>query len=178
MLGRHESEQGERQYLIIIHVRSDSVFSKYFSIASQADLPLFRGMFMTISVRGDSAAKGAQSKAGRPVITDCAVHQAFLPKFENESQDADIASQILAESDEKYMLVTVKHSGSLATLSYNLMGAKNSQGNIYTAVAILLLKAHYQRVSTSMCASIYWSWQRAGCPSAAQARTTHPRSHR
>eukprot|EP00892_Ulva_mutabilis_P003737 jgi/Ulvmu1/1735/UM117_0012.1 len=135
------------QYLIIIHVRADKVFSQYFHVASEADLPLFRGMFMAMSVSSELLSN--DSTADTPIITNCAVHQAFLPKFENETQDAAIASSILAESNQRYMLVTVKHSGSLATLSYNLMGAKNSQGNIYTAVAILLLKAHYQRVAVS-----------------------------
>lgn len=149
VLKQKEDQNSKRQYLVIINVRADHVFSKYFKIASQADLALFRGMFMTVTLAGD--VPGTIRNSDKPVITDCAVHQAFLPKFENETQDTDVAAQILAESNQKYMLVTLKHSGSLATLSYNLMGAKNSQGNIYTNVAILLLKAHYERVAASAC---------------------------
>lgn len=129
---------------MIVHVKADNMFPKYFKRASQADLALFRGMFMTLDVRGDF-----DTSAKKPALTNCEVHQAFLPKFENEGQDADIASAILAQSGQRYMLVTVKHSGSLATLSHDLMGAKNSQNNMYTAVALLLLKAHYQRIAAS-----------------------------
>lgn len=139
---------GDSQYLIIVHVRADDVFSKYFKVASKADLSLFRGMFMTLDVRG-----GFAQTTDKPVISNCEIHQAFLPKFENEGQDAEIASAIRAGAGKRYMQVTVKHSGSLATLSYDLMGAKNSQGNIFTAVAVLLLKAHYLRVAGSKCVS-------------------------
>lgn len=141
---RQEESNKCHRYLIIVHVKADHIFSKYFKMASQADLALFRGMFMTLDVRGDLA-----KRAELPVITNCEVHQAFLPKFENESQDSEISSAIQAASGQRYMMATVKHSGSLATLSHDLIGAKNSQGNIYTAVAVLLLKAHYQRVARS-----------------------------
>ena len=136
-----------REYLVIVHVRSDSVFSKYFKNASGADMALFRGMFLKLGIQD------SDDEPGSKCITSAAVHQAFLPKFENETQDAEIAASIQRSSGERYMSVSVKHSGSLATMSHDLLGAKNSQGNIYTAVACLLLHAHYERAAaTDKCA--------------------------
>jgi hypothetical protein len=45
------------------------------------------------------------------------VQQAFLPKFENEGQDAVTAARVAAAAADHYVAVTVKHSGSLVTLS-------------------------------------------------------------
>lgn len=136
-----------REYLMIVHVRSDSVFSRYFKNASGADMALFRGMFLKLGL-------GTDEEPDSKCITSASVHQAFLPKFENETQDAEIAAAIQRSSDDQYMSVSVKHSGSLATMSHDLLGAKNSQGNIYTAVACILLQAHYERAAaTDKCAA-------------------------
>lgn len=43
------------------------------------------------------------------------------------------------------MVLTLKHSGSLVTLSGDGFAAKNSLANTYTAGAALLLQAHYAR---------------------------------
>lgn len=134
-------EDAAREYLVIVHVRNDSVFSRYFKSACGADMALFRGMFLKLGM--------GTTEAGKPCISSAAVHQAFLPKFENEGQDADIAAGIQRASADRYMTVTVKHSGSLATMSHDLLGAKNSQGNVYTAVAGLLIQAHYERVASA-----------------------------
>ena len=46
----------------------------------------------------------------------------------------------------RYMVVTIKHSGSLVTLSSSGFAAKNSIDNSFTAGAALLLQAHYMRL--------------------------------
>ncbi len=61
------------------------------------------------------------------------MQQAFLPKFENEGQDASIADAIVAAAGQRYMVITIKHSGSLVTMSGNGFAAKNSLDNEYTA---------------------------------------------
>lgn len=114
-------------------------------------MALYRGMYLRLGVGTTDAEPDKRTKC----ITSTAVHQAFLPKFENEAQDSEIAAAIQRSSGERYMGVSVKHSGSLATMSHDLLGAKNSQGNIYTAVACVLLEAHYARVeATDKCVII------------------------
>lgn len=44
------------------------------------------------------------------------------------------------------MLITIKHSGSLVTLSQDGFAAKNSLDNEFTAGAALLLQTHFQRL--------------------------------
>lgn len=76
------------------------------------------------------------------------VQQAFLPKFENEGQDASIADAIVADANNRFMVATIKHSGSLITLSgVQGFAAKNSLDNEFTAGAAALLQAHYMRLS-------------------------------
>jgi hypothetical protein len=45
-----------------------------------------------------------------------------------------------------FMVVTIKHSGSLVTLSSSGFAAKNSLDNAFTSGAALLLVAHYMRL--------------------------------
>lgn len=49
-------------------------------------------------------------------------------------------------------MVTIKHSGSLVTLSSQGFAAKNSLDNAYTSGAALLLQAHFERLSGSRAA--------------------------
>jgi hypothetical protein len=154
------------QYLLILHVKADHAFKKFFLNASQADMPLFRGMFLQVTLSHspplpstDVQAAGVQklrdtSSRQQPTITSLTFQQAFLPKFENEMQDAVVADGIVQAADERYMVVSIKHSGSLSTLSYNLIGAKNSINNIFTSTAVILLHAHYQRLPGMSCAPV------------------------
>ena len=146
----------------------DSTFKQFLSKASQADMPLFRGMFLkaTLSeplVREPSASPMKRSRPGSPssapAVLSLAVQQAFLPKFENEGQDTSIANAIVSSAEERYMAITVKHSGSLATLSHNLMGAKNSINNSFCEAAVILLRAHYNRLPAATCA-LAFLWHR------------------
>ena len=69
-------------------------------------------------------------------IISTRVQQAFLPKFENEGQDSSVADAIVAGADEQFMVITIKHSGSLVTLSgAQGFAAKNSLNNEFTAGA-------------------------------------------
>ncbi|GFR51493.1 hypothetical protein Agub_g13855, partial [Astrephomene gubernaculifera] len=80
------------------------------------------------------------------------VQQAFLPKFENEGQDAAVADAVVSSAClppplSRPTVVTLKHSGSLVTLSpEGGWAAKNSVGNEYTAGGAALLSAHYARL--------------------------------
>jgi hypothetical protein len=56
------------------------------------------------------------------------------------------AHYILRDVFPRYMVITIKHSGSLVTLSANGFAAKNSVDNEYTAGGEALLLAHYQRM--------------------------------
>ena len=132
---------------MIVHVVVDRAFKRFFENASQAEMPLFRGMFLTVTLDGP-----LQDGEAKPGIKHLGFQQTFLPKFENEKQDESIADAIVAAADKHYMVATIKHSGSLNTLSHNLMGAKNSIDNEFTAVAIMLLHAHYHRLFE--CASV------------------------
>jgi predicted naringenin-chalcone synthase len=58
--------------------------------------------------------------AARRVLS-ARVQQAFLPKFENEGQDAAVADKVAAATSEHFMVVTIKHSGSLVTLSGDMV---------------------------------------------------------
>lgn len=53
---------------------------------------------------------------------------------------------ILPDACPRYMVITIKHSGSLVTLSAHGFAAKNSVDNAYTAGGEALLLAHYQRM--------------------------------
>jgi hypothetical protein len=173
-------EQASRDYLVILHVLQDTVFKSVFAKSSQAEMALFRGMFLSVELTkpihahchdgtastSDSESSGTFSTESEvstassrtslrdkdaPALKSVTIQQAFLPKFENEAQDQQIANQIVAQAGSHYMVATVKHSGSLNTLSHNLMGAKNSINNEYTAAGILLLHAHYRRLSDLTC---------------------------
>lgn len=162
---------------------------------TQADMPLFRGMFLTATLseplplspsssnasshsksdsksnmKGSKSSKKAKGSSGTstahassPAITFLGFQQTFLPKFENERQDESIADAIVAAADERYMVATVKHSGSLNTLSHTLMGAKNSTDNQFTGVGILLLHAHYARLFPCALAATALSWSTQSC---------------
>jgi hypothetical protein len=162
----------EARYVIIVAVHHDRAFKRFFEAASHADMPLFRGMFLSVTLSAPIdapvspttpnalAASSSTSKGGKkapklaadsaaprtvPDILSLGFQHTFLPKFENERQDASIADEIVAAADARYMVATVKHSGSLNTLSHDLMGAKNSINNEFTGVGVLLLHAHYRR---------------------------------
>jgi hypothetical protein len=49
------------------------------------------------------------------------------------------------QASERFMVVTVKHSGSLVTLSGHGFAAKNSVGNTFTAGKTLFRLAAYDR---------------------------------
>jgi hypothetical protein len=185
---RSTKRTAQSEYLVIVHVLQDHVFKSVFAKSSQAEMPLFRGMFLSVkltkpicsgvspespvSTTGSESTSVSESSEtcstepdvstapefrSRPKHEDAAelesvaIQQAFLPKFENEAQDRHIADQIVAQAGSNYMVITVKHSGSLNTLSHNLMGAKNSVNNMYTAAGILLLHSHYKRLSDLTC---------------------------
>ena len=145
------------EYLIIVHVLNDVTFKTFLENASLADMPLFRGMFLRatlsrpVAPAPSSKDPNKRAKVGPPVVRSLGFQQAFLPKFENEGQDTSIADAIVSSAGSRYMVVSVKHSGSLATLSHNLMGSKNAINNDFTNTAIILLKAHYSRLPGETC---------------------------
>lgn len=140
-------------YLVVVHVLHDHTFARYYRYASGADLPLFRGMFLAVTLTRPLAAPSDDARPGPPDVAVLRVQQAFLPKFENEAKDEETAAAIVSGTAAielgtaaRYMVVSIKHSGSLATLSGDLVGAKNSVSNVFTSASLLVLKAHYDRV--------------------------------
>nr|XP_016459570.1 PREDICTED: uncharacterized protein LOC107783112 [Nicotiana tabacum] len=71
------------------------------------------------------------------------VRATFYPKFENEKSDQEIRSRMIemVSKDLATMEVSLKHSGSLFMYAGHAGGAyaKNSFGNIYTAVGVFVL---------------------------------------
>jgi len=123
-----------RTFFVIVHVHADHAFKGYLKHCSQSDLMLFRGLVLKVCMHEGK-------------LLSAQVQQAFLPKFENEVQDSRIADAIVAGAHERFMVVTIKHSGSLVTLSGSQgFAAKNSLDNEFTAGATALLSAHFQRV--------------------------------
>ena len=81
-----------------------------------------------------SMVKQITASASLDEIHSAYVQQAFLPKFENEGQDASIADAVVTGAAERFMVITIKHSGSLVTLSGGQgFAAKNSLNNEFTA---------------------------------------------
>ncbi|KIZ00475.1 hypothetical protein MNEG_7483 [Monoraphidium neglectum] len=100
--------------------------------------------------RSGNGSGGVVTDASVTRALSAGVQQAFLPKFENEGQDEAIADQVTAGAAERYMVVTIKHSGSLVTLSAGQVGAGAGQGWrvscwLEPAGAAALLRAHYER---------------------------------
>ncbi|WIA17822.1 hypothetical protein OEZ85_009328 [Tetradesmus obliquus] len=145
----HDMEQpaneATQELAVIVHVLSDYAFKKYLQHCSASDLMLLRGLLLKV-----------ETNAAMDRILSARVQQAFLPKFENEGQDSSIADAIVQHADERPMVVTIKHSGSLVTLSSQGFAAKNSLDNEYSAGAAVLLQAHFVRL--------------LGCEAAAQQR--------
>eukprot|EP00798_Chlamydomonas_sp_ICE-L_P020785 gene20785-27611_t len=100
----------------------DHSFKKYLQNCSLSDMLLYRGLLLKVC-----------ATASLDRILSARVQQAFLPKFENEGQDSSIADAIVDGADNRYMVVTIKHSGSLVTLSSAGFAAKNSVANEFTA---------------------------------------------
>ncbi|WCJ31033.1 tRNA ligase 1 [Euphorbia peplus] len=71
------------------------------------------------------------------------IRAAFYPKFENEKSDQEIRTRMIeiVSKGLATVEVTLKHSGSLFMYAGNKGGAyaKNSFGNIYTAVGVFVL---------------------------------------
>ncbi|XP_075093401.1 tRNA ligase 1 [Nicotiana tabacum] len=71
------------------------------------------------------------------------VRATFYPKFENEKSDQEIRTRMIemVSKDLATMEVSLKHSGSLFMYAGHAGGAyaKNSFGNIYTAVGVFVL---------------------------------------
>lgn len=144
-------DKNATRFLIIINVTSDDAFHTYNSAGSNSDLALFRGQAVTCTFVESPLLEHGSSDAEavpRPLLSTCQVTQAFLPKFHTRAQDkVDVASVIRDEAGQRFMMVSVKHSGSLAMVSSELASSKNSVANPHAAAALLLLQAHYTRLA-------------------------------
>ena len=72
----------------------------------------------------------------------------FHPKFENEKSSQTIRKDMLerVQNNEGYLEVTLKHSGSLVLWSGGQrFYSKNSTDNLFTYVAEILLRQHFER---------------------------------
>lgn len=153
-----QQDQSQR-FLVVISVAGDAAFPVYNTIASNSDLALFRGMLLTVTLRTplmsgpstDAPPKPAEATSN----TQSNVLQAFLPKFDitrasvedAAASEATVAASIRKHADQHVMLVSVKHSGHLATISDTLVSSKSSVASVHCAAAVILLHAHFARVS-------------------------------
>lgn len=150
---QHASESCPKQFLVVIHVTADDAFHTYSTAASASDLALFRGQVLACSfVNSPLAGEPATAPAVPPSaeLLSCSIAQAFLPKFHTRAQDkVDTAEGIKDQAAERFMMVSIKHSGSLAMISSDVASSKNSVGNAPAAAALVLLQAHYARLAQS-----------------------------
>ncbi|CAK9216079.1 unnamed protein product [Sphagnum troendelagicum] len=79
----------------------------------------------------------------KETVTHAQLRATFYPKFENEKSDQEVRSRIIevVSAGQGVLEVTLKHSGSLFLYSGDNGGAyaKNSYGNLYTAVGVFVL---------------------------------------
>lgn len=91
----------------------------------------------------------SRPKGQAPNITGFNLEAIFHPKFENENQnDQQIRKDMIAQvsSQQGYLEVTLKHSGSLMLWSGGQkFYSKNSTSNLFTAVGEILLLQHFAR---------------------------------
>ncbi|KAI5080907.1 hypothetical protein GOP47_0004090 [Adiantum capillus-veneris] len=77
------------------------------------------------------------------VYSQAQVRATFYPKFENEKSDQEVRSRMIdvVDSGKGVLEVTLKHSGSLFMYAGHHGGAfaKNSYGNLYSAVGVFVL---------------------------------------
>lgn len=76
-------------------------------------------------------------------LSQSQVRATFYPKFENEKSDQEVRARMIdvVDSGKGVLEVTLKHSGSLFMYAGNHGGAyaKNSYGNLYSAVGVFVL---------------------------------------
>jgi hypothetical protein len=159
-----QQEQCQR-FLIVISVSGDAAFPVYNNIASNSDLALFRGMLLAVTLprpllpiehgaTSDKPSEQHTEAVSAAPAAQCSVMQAFLPKFDisrtsitDTASEASVAACIQKEAAQQFMLVSVKHSGHLATISDTLVSSKSSVGSVHCAAAVILLHAHFTRLS-------------------------------
>eukprot|EP00892_Ulva_mutabilis_P010846 jgi/Ulvmu1/8133/UM040_0029.1 len=150
---QHADELHPKHFLVVINVTADDAFHTYNTTASASDLALFRGQILTCSfasslLQEDSTARPEATPS--PQLLQCSVSQAFLPKFHTRAQDKVNTAQLIRDAAaQRFMMVSVKHSGSLAMVSSETASSKNSVSNTHAAAAVLLLQTHYARLAKS-----------------------------
>lgn len=106
------------------------------------------------AVKEDSA-QGMHDVKG--TFSQAQVRATFYPKFENEKSDQEVRSRMIdvVDSGKGVVEVTLKHSGSLFMYAGNHGGAfaKNSYGNLYSAVGVFVLGRILQEAWGSEAAS-------------------------
>lgn len=151
-----QHEQSQR-FLVVISVSGDAAFPVYNNVASNSDLALFRGMLLAVTLAKPLLPVTEQHPTESPAAdpaAQCSVMQAFLPKFDisrtsiadTAAAEASVAASIQQDAAQHLMLVSVKHSGHLATISATLVSSKSSVASVHCAAAVILLHAHFARV--------------------------------
>ena len=158
----YRQQEQSQSFLIVVSVSGDAAFPVYNNVASNSDLALFRGMLLAVTF-ASPVLSGPQQQGQGPAAelpaadttAQCSVMQAFLPKFDisrtafadTAAADASIAASIQQGAAQHVMLVSIKHSGHLATISDTLVSSKSSVASVHCAAAVILLHAHFARVS-------------------------------
>eukprot|EP00250_Pteridium_aquilinum_P013800 c21581_g1_i1 orf=128-3352(+) len=99
-------------------------------------------------IESQQEASEVNSPPGRSTSAQAQLRATFYPKFENEKSDQEVRTRMIevVESGRGVLEVSLKHSGSLFMYSGDHSGAfaKNSYGNLYTAVGVFVLGRTFQ----------------------------------
>lgn len=91
---------------------------------------------------------GADFVVDNNTFSRAQIRATFYPKFENEKSDQEIRTRMIemVSHGQATLEVSLKHSGSLFMYAGHMGGAyaKNSFGNIYTAVGVFVLGRMFQ----------------------------------
>ena len=158
----YRQQEQSKSFLVVVSVSGDAAFPVYNNVASNSDLALFRGMLLAVTLADPippcSQKQASVEAAELPTVdatAECSIKQAFLPKFDisrttladTAAVEASVAASIQQDAAQHVMLVSVKHSGHLATFSDTLVSSKSSVASVHCAAAVILLHTHFARVS-------------------------------
>ncbi|KAL3700604.1 hypothetical protein R1sor_018626 [Riccia sorocarpa] len=92
----------------------------------------------------DGEVMESKTSKGGKLTARAQVRATFYPKFENEKSDQEVRNKMIqaVAAGKGVVEVSLKHSGSLFLYSGDTVGgafAKNSYGNLYTAVGVFVL---------------------------------------
>ncbi|KAL4189279.1 hypothetical protein AMTRI_Chr08g206200 [Amborella trichopoda] len=109
----------------------------------ETDRKVVKNSLSTVFQRGIRGPTGAEFTVDKNTYSQAQIRATFYPKFENEKSDQEVRTRMIemVSNGLATLEVSLKHSGSLFMYAGHEGGAyaKNSFGNIYTAVGVFVL---------------------------------------